>query len=160
MKLYQGATGEFMLPEQKFDLNSQEFYRNSHEIFAELREIDPIFQQTSPFGTRMWYVTRYEDVEAVLRDSEHFVLDFRRAFDPETLSRLRDRPQLMDMVNNHLLTKDGADHHRLRALVNKAFTPRMVAGMRPRIQQIAESLLDQAVGQGEMDLVEEFAFPL
>src|SRR5512146_2598919 len=149
-----------MLPEQKFDLNSQEFYRNSHEIFAELREVDPIFQQTSPFGTTMWYVTRYEDVEAVLRDPEHFVLDFRKAFDPETLARLRDRPQLMDMVNNHLLTKDGADHQRLRALVNKAFTPRMISGMRPRIQAIADELLDRIQNQGQMDLVEDYAFPL
>ena len=35
----------------------------------------------------MWYVTRYEDVDAVLRDPEHFVLDFRKAFDPEALKR-------------------------------------------------------------------------
>jgi cytochrome P450 len=149
-----------MLPEQKFDLNSQEFYRNSHDIFAELREVDPIFQQTSPYGTRMWYVTRYEDVDAVLRDSERFVVDFRRAFDEGALKRLRERPGFMDMVNNHLLTKDGADHHRLRALVNKAFTPRMVASMRPRIQQIAEKLLDQVEGKNAMDLVEEYAFQL
>ena len=149
-----------MLPEQKFDLTSQEFYRNSNEIFAELREADPIFQQTSPFGTRMWYVTRYADVDAVLRDSDRFVLDFRRAFDPDTLARMRERPQLMDMVNNHLLTKDGEDHRRLRSLVTKAFTPRMIAGMRPRIQQIAEELLDGVASRGKMDLVEDFAFPL
>jgi cytochrome P450 len=149
-----------MLPEQKFDLDSQEFYRNSNEIFAELRETEPIFQQTSPYGSRMWYITRYEDVESVLRDSEHFVLDFRRAFDPETLARISDRPQLMDMVNSHLLTKDGADHHRLRGLVNKAFTPRMISSMRPRIQAIADELLDRVEGQKQMDLVEDFAFPL
>src|SRR5512146_3054417 len=110
-----------MLPEQKFDLNSQEFYRNSHEIFAELREVDPIFQQTSPFGTTMWYVTRYEDVEAVLRDPEHFVLDFRKAFDEATLARLRERPQLMDMVNNHLLTMVGPPHKPPRALDKTPF---------------------------------------
>ncbi len=149
-----------MLPEQKFDLTSQEFYRDSHAIFAELREMEPVFGQTSPYGSRMWYVTRYQDVDAILRDSEHFVVDFHRALDPETLARIGERPQLMDMVNNHLLTKDGEDHRRLRLLVTKAFTPRMIAGLRPRIQQIAEELLDNVASQGKMDLVEDFAFPL
>ena len=149
-----------MLPEQQFDLNSQEFYRRSNEIFGRLREQEPIYKQVSMYGRPMWYVTRYEDVEAILRDSQHFVLDFRKAFDPETLQRLGERPQLMDMVNNHLLTKDGEDHRRLRALVSRVFTPRMVAGLRPRIEAIAGELLDRVQDQKEMDLVEAYAFPL
>ncbi len=148
-----------MLPEQQFDLTSQEFYRNSNEIFAQLREQEPVIAQTSPYGRQMWYVTRYEDVEAILKDTEHFAMDFRAAFDPEVVAKM-DRPQVMDMVNNHLLTKDGEDHRRLRSLVTQAFTPRRIAGLRPRIQQIADNLLEGARDQGEMDLVEEYAFPL
>lgn len=148
-----------MLPEQQFDLDSQDFYRRSNEIFAELREQEPVIAQTSPYGRRMWYVARYADIEAILRDTEHFAMDFRAAFDPEALAKM-DRPQIMDMVNNHLLTKDGEDHRRLRSLVTQAFTPRRIAGLRPRIQQIADELLDRAQGRGEMDLVEEYAFPL
>ncbi len=144
---------------QDFDLTSQEFYRNSNQIFAQLREQEPVTAQTSSYGRRMWYVTRYEDVEAVLKDTEHFAMDFRAAFDPETVEKM-NRPQLMDMVNNHLLTKDGEDHRRLRSLVTQAFTPRRIAALRPRIQQIAETLLDKVRDQGEMDLVEEYAFPL
>ncbi len=107
----------------------------------------------------MWYVTRYADIEAVLKDTEHFAMDFRAAFDPEALEKM-DRPQIMDMVNNHLLTKDGEDHRRLRSLVTQAFTPRRIAELRPRIQQIADGLLERVRDQGEMDLVEEYAFPL
>ncbi len=151
-----------MLPGQKIDLGSQEFYRNSNEIFAELREQDPVIAQTSPYGERrMWYITRYADIDAVLRDTEHFAMDFRAAFDPEVIEKM-NRPQVMDMVNNHLLTKDGEDHRRLRSLVTQAFTPRRIAALRPRIQQIADGLLDQVTSRGlhEMDLVEEYAFPL
>ena len=149
-----------MLPEQKFDLNSQEFYRRSNEIFEQLREQDPILRQVGPYGNPIWYVTRYADVDAVLRDNVHFVLDFRKALDPATLKSLGERPQLMDMVNNHLLTKDGSDHRRLRTLVTQAFTPKMISAMRTRIQAIANDLLDQVEGQGEIDLVEAYAFPL
>ena len=59
-----------------------------------------------------------------------------------------------------MLNKDGADHRRLRKLVTKAFTPRMVEQLRPRIQEIADELIDAVESRGEMDLVDEFAFPL
>src|SRR5512133_3431162 len=149
-----------MLPEQQFDLTSQEFYRNSNDIFAELREREPVFAQTSAYGRRMWYVSRYEDVDTVLRDSDHFSLDFRLAFNQEELKDVPESGDIMNMVNSHLLTKEGADHNRLRALVSKAFTPRMIANLRPRIQQIADDLLDKVQDQGQMDLVEDYAFML
>ena len=63
-------------------------------------------------------------------------------------------------VNTNLLSKDGEDHRRLRRLVTKAFTPRMVAVLAPRIQEIADELLDAVEESGEMDLVESYAFPL
>jgi len=59
----------------------------------------------------------------------------------------------------HMLNKDGDDHRRLRRLVTKAFTPRMVERLRPRIQEIADELIDRVEARGEMGLVEEFAFP-
>ncbi len=148
-----------MVPEQKIDLASQEFYRNSNEIFAQLREQEPVVAQTSPYGRQMWYITRYVDIDAVLKDTEHFAMDFRAAFDPDVLEKI-DRPQVMEMVNNHLLTKDGEDHRRLRSLVTQAFTPRRIAALRPRIQQVADHLLDGVQAQVEMDLVEDYAFPL
>ena len=69
-------------------------------------------------------------------------------------------PDGLAFIDTHMLNKDGADHRRLRKLVTKAFTPRMVEQLRPRIQEIADELIDAVESRGEMDLVDEFAFPL
>ena len=63
-------------------------------------------------------------------------------------------------MNENLLSKDGDDHRRLRRLVTKAFTPRMVEQLRPRIQEIADDLIDRVADRGHMELVDDFAFPL
>ena len=59
-----------------------------------------------------------------------------------------------------MLTVDPPDHTRLRSLVSKAFTPRMIEQLRPRIQQIANELVDAVQAQGKMDLIADFATPL
>src|SRR5690349_21494814 len=59
-----------------------------------------------------------------------------------------------------MLNRDGDDHRRLRRLVSKAFTPRMIEQMRPRVQEIADALIEPVVAAGEMELVSAFAFPL
>jgi len=59
-----------------------------------------------------------------------------------------------------MLDRDPPDHTRLRGLVNKAFTPRVVEGLRPHIQKIVDGLLARVEGAGTMDLIEEFAYPL
>ena len=59
-----------------------------------------------------------------------------------------------------MVTSDPPSHTRLRNLVSKAFTPKALESLRPRIQQIVDGLVDQVESRGEMDLVEEFAYPL
>jgi cytochrome P450 len=59
-----------------------------------------------------------------------------------------------------MLSVDDPDHRRLRLLVSKAFTPRYIEGLRPRVQEIADELLDRVQAQGEMELVKDYAFPL
>jgi cytochrome P450 len=59
-----------------------------------------------------------------------------------------------------MLDRDPPDHTRLRGLVSKAFTPRVVEVLRPHIQQIVDGLLDRVESRGEMDLIEDFAYPL
>jgi cytochrome P450 len=63
-------------------------------------------------------------------------------------------------LDNVMLFKDPPDHTRLRTLVNKAFTPRVVEKMRVRVQEIVDDLLDEAVPRGEMDVISDFAYPL
>ena len=125
-----------------------------------MREHDPVFCQPGIDGeTLIWFVTRHEDVAAVLLDDERFVRDPRLALTEEELAATRRRRR-STLIENHMLNRDGDDHRRLRRLVTKAFTPRMVEQLRPRIQAIADELLDAVEPRGEMDLSADYAFPL
>ena len=147
---------------RKYDLYSEDFFANAYATFAEMRENDPVFCQPGLDGeTPIWWVTRYEDAEAVLVDDERFVRDPRLAFPPDRLAAYEaELPEAIEWVEGHMLNRDGGDHRRLRRLVSKAFTPRMIEHLRPRIQEIADDLLDPVVAAGEMELVSTFAFPL
>jgi cytochrome P450 len=148
--------------ERKYDLYSDDFRANTYETFARMREQDPVFCQPGIDGeTPIWFVTRYDDAVTVLLDDERFVRDPALAFTPDELQAVNERlPGSFAFVEQHMLNKDGDDHRRLRRLVTKAFTPRMVEQLRPRIQEIADELIDRVEARGEMELVEEFAFPL
>lgn len=107
-----------------------------------------------------WFITRYDDVAAILRDHVRFVKDFRHTLTPEVLAALPEEPPLLQLVSRHMLNMDPPDHTRLRALVNKAFTVPMIEQLAPRVQTIADALLAPVLNRGSMDLIEEFAFPL
>jgi cytochrome P450 len=144
--------------ERKYDLYSHDAKVNAYEIYAAMRGQDPVHCQPGIDGeTMIWFVSRYADVEMMLRDERHFVRDQHNAVPPE--ERYQNSP-LEDLVTNHMLNKDGPDHRRLRNLVSKAFTPKRVAALRPHIEEIADSLLDPVLARGEMDLMADFAFHL
>src|SRR4051794_20860539 len=147
---------------REYDLNSQAFFANAYATFAQMRENDPVYRQPAVDGKKpIWFVTRYEDVEAVLLDDKRFVRDPRLAFPPAFFGGFQaDVPETMSWVESHMLNHDGEDHRRLRRLVSKAFTPRMIERQRPRIQEIADAFLDPVVADGAMELVSTFAFPL
>ena len=145
----------------KYDLYSQDYYQNSHAILARVRQEEPVLRQPGIDGkTPIWFVASAKDVDAVLKNDRVFSLDWRQAADPELVEQAERTMGVWELVNRHLLTLEGEDHRRLRTLVSKAFTPRIVSDMRPRIQAIADQLLDQVEGQETMDLVEQYAFPL
>ncbi len=152
-----------MLSTRKYELYSKEFQKHSHAIFAEMRAEAPIVKQPGIDGeTPIWYVTRYADVQQILLDDKHFVRDPRLAFPPEDIERMDGRfnRQIDEMLNNHMLNRDGEAHRRLRSIVSKAFTPKVIQSMRPRIEKIANDLLDKVVSNGRMELVSDYAFPL
>src|SRR5690606_3806901 len=64
------------------------------------------------------------------------------------------------LLTHNMLMVNPPDHTRLRRLVNKAFTPRRIEDLAPRIQEITDELIDAMAAKGKADLVEEFAFPL
>ena len=147
---------------RKYDLYSAEFYADAYATFAQMREHDPVFCQPGLDGeTPIWWVTRYEDAEAVLLDDERFVRDPRLALPPERFAEFQaNLLESIAFVDSHMLNRDGDDHRRLRRLVSKAFTPRMIERLRPRIQEIADELIDRVAPDGAMELVSAFAFPL
>src|SRR5207244_1929663 len=151
-----------MATARKYDLYSNRFRAEAYATFARMREEDPVFCQLGIDGeTMLWFVTRHDDAVAVLLDDERFVRDPSLALTAEELAAFQSgMPEGMRFVENHMLNKDGEDHRRLRRLVTKAFTPRMVEQLRPRIEEIADELIDAVESRGEMDLVDEFAFPL
>jgi cytochrome P450 len=141
------------------DLFDPGFKANPYPAYAQLRSDDPIHRVTLPDGRGMWLVTRYEDVVAVLKD-ERFVKDWHNAMTPEQLAQIPPIPEVMKPLSRNMLDTDPPDHERLRALVSKAFTPRLIERMRPRVQAIADALLDAVQEEGEMDLIDDYAFPL
>jgi cytochrome P450 len=149
-----------MADNRKYDLYSPEFRRYTHETFAQMRAKNPVFQQPGLDGkTPIWFVTGYAEVEQVLLDDRHFVRD-PASIAPELAAQYGGGSGLEAMFNNHMLNRDGEAHRRLRSLVSKAFTPKMIQSLRPRIEQIAAELLDRAAAKGEMELVADYAFPL
>lgn len=134
---------------------------NPHPTYALMREHDPIYRATGPSGAPFWIITRYDDVATVLKDPR-FIKNARKNLPPEQAQRyvsLESDP-VWDVVNNLMLDQDPPDHTRLRNLVHKAFTPRRVRDLQPRIQQITRELLDAMTNKTQGDLIEDFAFPL
>ncbi|HEX4323689.1 MAG TPA: cytochrome P450 [Gaiellaceae bacterium] len=147
---------------RRYDLYSDAFRADTYATFARMREDDPLLCQPGLDGeSPIWFVTRYDDGEAILLDDERFVRDPRLALTPDELAAFDvGLPDSMAFIDSNMLNRDGDDHRRLRRLVSKAFTPRMIERLRPRIQEIADGLIDPVAARGEMELVSSFAFPL
>jgi cytochrome P450 PksS len=133
---------------------------NPQAIYAQMRQDDPVHQVIGPTsGLRFWFITRYEDCIAALKDAR-LGKEFRKKLPPDMVARFGDPEPVYEMMNRNMLFVDPPDHTRLRGLVHKAFTPRMIDNLRPRIQQIADDLLDSFGSTGETDLISAFAYPL
>lgn len=126
---------------------------------ALLRAELPVARVSVP-GVRgdAFLVTRYADAVAVLRD-ERFVKDVRGARDAGHL-RLPWMPAALKPLSHTMLDSDGGEHRRLRNLVRDTFTPRYVATLEPRAQEIADDLLERMSARGRADLVAEYSLLL
>lgn len=146
---------------KQYDLYSADFKKNPFPTYAEMRRTTPVFLNPGLWEDSMiWFVTGAAEVETVLRDHKTFVKNWRNTRTSDELAQLGELSELDKLLDHHMLNVDGADHTRLRSLVNKAFTPRIVNQMKDRVQGIADSLLDEFEHQGEADLIDAYAFPL
>jgi cytochrome P450 len=132
------------------------FFQDPHTFYRKLRVEGPIRPATSGRGLRVWLVTRYSEAKALLADPR-LSKDSNRAL--ELFPAGTGGPHASSL-SAHMLNSDPPDHTRLRKLVNRAFTARTVARLRPRIEQITDRLLDDVADAGTVDLVDSFAFPL
>lgn len=155
----------------KVDLLAPEMLSDPFHAYSALREQGPMLRGVFP-GEKapIWLVTRYDDVKTVLSD-QRFVnnpgnvpgMDVPNV--REKLIEARGIPkEYAQYILDSVLDADGADHVRLRKLVSRAFTVRRVAELRPRVEEITETLLDRlpdvADDDGVVDLIEHFAYPL
>ena len=154
------------------------FRADPYPFYARLRAEDPVHE--TPAG--VYVLSRYAGCVAALRDPRlssdlRHTEAFRKATDPpaarppsrrgragrgaiDAQARLPDRQGEALRRTPPFLVLDPPDHTRLRGLVSKAFTPRAVEAMRPRIEALVNELLDTAATHGEVEFVEEFAYPL
>ena len=133
---------EYLESGVSYDLTSPAVMADPYVLYEELRQKDPIHRMRL---INAWALTDYEDVETVLLDHKRF---------SSGESKLEYAPY------RTMLDLDPPDHTRLRALVSKAFTPRAVAALGPRIEETVGELLDALAGKNRFDLIGEFAFPL
>src|SRR5271166_4571460 len=123
------------------NITSAQFKADPYPFYARLRAEAPVFRVTLPDRQSAWLVTRYDDVSRVLKD-EGFAKDRRNAMTREQLARQPWIPDFVKPLMRNMLDLDEIDHDRLRSLVQKAFTPRLVEQVRPRIEQLTEDLLN------------------
>jgi len=144
-----------------WDLSTPAFVADPHRCLARRRRDAPVYPHAVENGRTEWMITRHRDCLAILRDPGWSAEKFPSAL----LERVATDPQapfsvVARTVLHMMLVKDGDDHARLRGLVNKAFTPRAIAELRPRVQAIADELLDAAGRRGEFDAIADLGMPL
>ncbi|MFC8967732.1 cytochrome P450 [Streptomyces sp. NPDC057094] len=129
------------------------FTENPHPVYAELRALGPVHRVRLPppdAHHETWLVVGYEEARAALADP-------RLAKDAGKIGiTFLDE----ELIGKYLLVADPPQHTRLRSLIAREFTPRRVAALAPRIQEITGELLDAMLPRGHADLVESFAYPL
>lgn len=141
------------------DLSTHAFKVGAYAFYARLRREQPVFGLTLQDKRRAWLITGYDDVMGVLKD-ERFVKDRLNAMTPDLEALQQRMPSAFKPLARNMLSVDPPDHTRLRGLVHKAFTPRLVEQMRARVQTLSDELLDAMQRRGRMDIIRDYALPL
>ena len=141
---------------QLFDPLAPETLADPYPIYARLRTEAPVHH--SPVG--VWLVLGYDEAVRILRDHDNFSVDHSNRLDPGSSGESLGPTSAERGMENIMLFKDPPDHTRLRGLVNRAFTPRVVDSMKARIVEIVDDLIDAVEERGEMDVIADFAYPL
>lgn len=133
-------------------LGGPEFIADPYPTYARLRRsTEPYWYAHNGTGDGLWLVTRYEDVAFILKGA------------PISKDGSKFRPQEPEQrrpLADNMLDKDPPDHTRLRSLVNRAFTPKRVRDLKPRVRKIVDDLIGRGKRKGHMEFIADFALPL
>jgi cytochrome P450 len=137
---------------------SSQYFQNPYPVLCEFLKSSPVFWDENMSA---WIVSPFDEVEAGLHNEKlnagermskaaaHFTDEDREKYSV-----------ILEVLSNWLVFQDPPQHTRLRKLVNKAFTPRTIAALEPKIELIVSQLLDAALSKDEFDLVTELSFQL
>lgn len=143
----------------KINLSTSEFKADPYPAYARLRQQAPVIEVILPDKQSAWLITRYDDVVSALKD-QRFAKDKLNALTSDQAARQPWMPGMFKPLTRNMLDIDSPDHNRLRALVQKAFTPRFVENMRDRIDGLTSELLDRMDSRKSMDLIGAYALPV
>jgi cytochrome P450 len=153
----------------ELDMMRPELLADPFGGYGEVREHAPVIRGRFMDGTPAWFVTRFDDVRAILRDPRFVNMPLAAHDGPETDPRVKQLDllsipeHLQKYLLGSILDRDQPDHTRLRRLVLGAFTARRVLDLRPSIQRTADQLLDRLPEyevDGAVDLIDHFTYPL
>jgi cytochrome P450 len=133
---------------------SPEFGADPYAVYAGLRAEGPVHAIDFPPGASAFVVVDYEHARPALNDPR---LSKNLASGPEWFREAIS--QQNPVLGDNMLMSDPPDHTRLRRVVSKAFTPRRIERLRPRVQAITDELIDAFEGD-TVELIDAFAFPL
>jgi cytochrome P450 len=165
---------------ERINLSDPEYREHAFARYEEMRARCPVSRAiiTSDaesdgnrgfFNRPLWLVTDYEEGSRALLDRA-ITVDMTSVLTPEQLAQMPETPEVFQPLRRNILTVDPPEHTRLRKLVQPSFIASAIEKLRPRIQQIADDLLDAveaaAAERGEMapnrqmELISQVAYPL
>jgi cytochrome P450 len=131
--------------------------RDPYPFYARARREEPVFYSSI---LKLWYVTRYDDIVAVLKDPERFSSADAVNVPLDYTPRTRHAIHASFLSQSSLTNNDPPSHTVVRRVISKAFTRRQVESLEPRVRAIADDLLDRFASHGHVEFVREFSFPL
>jgi cytochrome P450 len=144
-----------MNQQKPFDISTPSFRANPFPTFRAWRDQTPVIPIRDMLNKGAWLVTRFADVESLLKDDTRFVKNQKNI--PNNNKPQIWLPAFIKALQTNMLDTDIPDHTRLRGLVHQAFMPRLIAQMQDHITKLSHQLIDQAIKKGEMDLIKDFA---
>ncbi|MFE6705289.1 cytochrome P450 [Bacillus thuringiensis] len=144
--------------EDGINLASAQFKEDAYEIYKESRKKQPILFVNQVEIGKEWLITRYEDALPLLKDNR-LKKDWTNVFSQD-IKNMYLSVDNSDHLTTHMLNSDPPNHSRLRSLVQKAFTPKMIAQLDGRIERIADDLISDIERKGTLNLVDDYSFLL